>query len=80
VPASGTQVADEWVRVCILVKRVKSCAKAYAHGDAAQATVGTHAEHVHLMFTAQFPLILRLVAIAMTFTTDTAHSDLRVCQ
>jgi hypothetical protein len=54
--------------------KARDCAKAYAHGDHMMPFRRLWARMLS-MFTAQLPLILRLVAIAMTLTTDTSGCE-----
>ena len=63
---TGKQVNDEWTNIKRLVVQKSSLTSMPFKRLWARMLS---------MFTAQFPLILRLVAIAMTFTTDTSGCE-----
>ena len=63
---SGKQVHDEWTSIKrLIVKKSSLMLMPFKQLWARMLS----------MFTAQFPLILRVVAIAMTFTTDTSGCE-----
>jgi hypothetical protein len=63
---SGKQVHDEWTSIRrLIVKKSSLMLMPFKQLWARMLS----------MFTAQFPLILRVVAIAMTFTTDTSGCE-----
>ena len=68
---SGKQVHDEWTSIKrLIVKKSSLMLMPFKQLWARMLS----------MFTAQFPLILRVVAIAMTFTTDTSGCERLTCR
>jgi hypothetical protein len=66
VDVTGKQVVDEWISIKrVIAQRPTLTAMPFKRLWARMLS----------MFTAQFPLILRVVAIAMTFTTDTSGCE-----
>ena len=66
VDVTGKQVVDEWTAIKrMVVQKPSLMGMSFKRLWARMLS----------LFTAQFPLILRLVAIAMTFTTDTSGCE-----
>ena len=66
VDVTGKQVVDEWISIKrVIAQKSTLTAMPFRRLWARMLS----------MFTAQFPLILRLMAIAMTFTTDTSGCE-----